>query len=407
MNKRYDIIIVGGGMVGASLATALSGRGMKIAVVESRVPAVESLPGYDDRAIALSEGSHRILESLDLWGGIKEAAEPITSIHVSERHSFGFSHLSAAEMDVTALGYVIPARQMGVTLLDRMSRCEDVDLIAPATVSAIENSDAIASLTLETDAGTEVIDAALVAAADGGNSFIRETLGVKTRRWDYGQYAVVANITPQKPHQGKAFERFTEAGPVALLPMTEQRCALVWTVDEKDYERVIGWNDAEFLAAFQNQFGWRLGRLTRIGQRTGYPLAHIRALESVRPRVAIIGNAAHTLHPVAGQGFNLGMRDVAALAEVVVSAIQQQQDIGSPAVLQQYLQWREGDQRSVAMATDGLVRLFTNPLPPLRWARNLGMLAVDLMPGPRRWVTRAAMGLQGRQPKLSRGLPLE
>jgi 2-octaprenyl-6-methoxyphenol hydroxylase len=193
---------------------------------------------------------------------------------------------------------------------------------------------------------------------------------------------------------------------VALLPMNDQRCALVWTVADAELEQVLALDDATFIDRFQQRFGHRLGHFTRVGARHGYPLAMVRATESVRPRLAVIGNAAHTLHPIAGQGFNLGLRDVAALADVLADAIVAREDIGDLAVLQRYAQWRGRDQQLVSLATDGLARLFANPLVPLRIGRNLGMLAMDLLPGARHRLARAAMGLTGKLPRLARGLPL-
>ncbi len=407
MSQQYDLIIVGSGLVGASLAIALSGKGLHIALVDAKRVSVDTLPGYDDRAIALSEGSHRILSALGVWSGIAPAATAIKEIHVSERGGFGFTHLRAKDEGVDALGFVLAARQIGAALLQALDACSDVEMIAPVAVSGLKDKGDEVVLQLEQDQREWEISARLVVAADGGNSFIRESLGMKTRRWEYGQHAVIANVSTRQQHHGKAFERFTQEGPIALLPLTDNRCALVWTVDEARYQQVMDWSDEDFLAALQERFGWRLGRFERVGKRMGYPLTHIRATESVRPRVAVIGNAAHTLHPIAGQGFNLGIRDVAALAEVVSNAQAEGADFGSALTLQQYQHWRQRDQRGVAMATDGLARLFSNPLLPVRLARNLGLLAMDLLPGARHQLARTAMGLHGRQPRLARGLPLD
>jgi 2-octaprenyl-6-methoxyphenol hydroxylase len=404
--EHYDLMIVGGGLVGASLAIALSGQGLRMALVEAAMPTVEAVPNYDDRALALAYGSRRIFEGLGLWQDIAPQAGPIDKIHVSERGQFGFTHLDAAEERVPALGYVITARELGRTLLARLPDLPDLDIIAPARVTAVSVDGQAALLTLERDGRQQHVEAGLLVAADGAKSFIRDAMQLPVRRWEYGQSAVVANITPERPHRHVAFERFTESGPVALLPMNDERCALVWTVADDELEEVLGLDDAAFTARFQARFGNRLGRFTRVGARHGYPLAMVRATESVRPRVAVIGNAAHTLHPIAGQGFNLGLRDVAALADVLVAAITQGEDIGDITVLDRYEQWRGRDQQLVSLATDGLARLFANPLLPLRLGRNLGMLAMDLLPGARHRLARAAMGLTGRLPRLARGLPL-
>lgn len=410
-DQTYDLVIVGSGLVGASLAVALSGRGLRIAVVDASIPSASadrdpSVTGsYDDRAIALSYGSIRVFEGMGLWPEMSAAAEPISHIHISDRGRFGFAHLDAAMEQVPALGAVITARQIGQVLLAALDRCQDIDLIAPAQVIDLQVDADAATVSLEQNTLVSTLRTRLLVAADGGKSFIREQLNIKTRHWDYGQHAVVANITPSKPHGGTAFERFTQTGPVALLPMTDGRCALVWTVEDSDLDAIMALDDAGFLNAFQERFGYRLGRFTRVGRRQQYPLSMIRALESVRPRVALIGNAAHTLHPIAGQGFNLGVRDIAALAEVIVDA--GDEDIGHPMILDRYDHWRRRDQQAISLATDSLVRLFSNPLPAVGLARNLGLLALDALPFARRRLARAAMGQLGNLPRLARGLPLD
>jgi 2-octaprenyl-6-methoxyphenol hydroxylase len=403
-SQHYDLVIVGGGMVGASLAIALAGRGLRMALIEAHQPDAESQPSYDDRAIALAYGTRRIFEAIGVWPRLAEAATPIRDIHVSDRGHFGFTRLSASEEGVPALGYVVTARDLGRVLLERLPRIDGLDIIAPASLLRFDNGDDVVQLEVERNGVVTTLTTRLLVGADGINSTIREQLDLPVSRWAYGQSAVVTNITPSKSHRHVAYERFTDTGPVALLPMSEDRCAVVWTVREEQVDEVLAWDDATFLAAFQRRFGYRLGTFRRVGRRAAYPLQLLRAHESVRGRVAVIGNAAHTLHPIAGQGFNLGIRDVAALAEVVVAA--HDGDIGAAAVLQDYERWRLDEQRSVALATDGLARLFSNPLGPLRIGRNLGLLAMEYVPGARHALARAAMGLSGRQPRLARGVSL-
>jgi 2-octaprenyl-6-methoxyphenol hydroxylase len=248
------------------------------------------------------------------------------------------------------------------------------------------------------------ITARLLVAADGGRSAIRERLGVAQRHHAYGHHAVIANLTPSLPHDGVAYERFTESGPLALLPMTGNRCGLVWTAREADLADVLALDDRAFLAVVQERFGFRLGRFLAVGRRSHYPLELRLADTQVLDRVAIIGNAAHTVHPIAGQGFNLGIRDVAMLADVLVAAHRTGRDLGSLAVIKDYEATRRRDQRTVALATDALARLFVNPLGPLRLARNLGMVALDALPPARHLLVRVGMGLAGPQPRLGRGL---
>ncbi|MGB5467438.1 MAG: 2-octaprenyl-6-methoxyphenyl hydroxylase [Sedimenticolaceae bacterium] len=403
---NYDLIIVGGGMVGASLAIALADRGLRMALIEAHAPGADSQPSYDDRGIALAYGTRRIFDAIGVWPALESMVEPILNIHVSDRGHFGFTGLSAAEEGVPALGYVATARELGRVLLARLHQQGALDVIAPARVVRFDDRGAQVRVEVESNGVMTSLECRLLVAADGGNSAIREQLGVPIQRWQYGQSAVVTNITPAEAHANVAYERFTESGPVALLPMTEQRCALVWTVRDGQVDEVLALDEEAFLAAFQQRFGYRLGRFRRVGRRLSYSLSLLRARESVRGRVAIIGNAAHTLHPIAGQGFNLGIRDVAALAEVIDGAFGAGRDIGSPAVLDAYQRWRTQEQRNVAMATDGLARLFSNPLRIVRAGRNLGMLAMEFLPGAKHPLARAAMGLNGRQPRLARGVPL-
>ncbi len=403
MPNQYDIVIIGGGMAGATLATALSGHGLKLALVEAAPLQVEAVPNYDDRAIALSHGAQRIFQALGLWNEMASHAAPILHIHVSEQGGFGVTRLDASEEGVPALGQVITARDLGAALLARLQSLEDVAVLAPARVRWLSIEPEAAHLGLEE--GGE-LSARLLVAADGGDSFVRRQLCFDTVRRKYHQSAVIANLTPGRPHRNTAYERFTADGPLALLPMHDERCALVWTVPDARREEVLALDDEAFLRQVQERFGWRLGRLGRVGRRSAYPLSQTWVRDSVKPRAVLVGNAAHTLHPVAGQGFNLGIRDLAVLAEVVLQAVEEGADPGSEAVLRRYEQWRRRDRRNVALATDTLVRLFSNRWPPLRLGRNLGLLGLELCPPARHAIARAAMGLEGRLPRLARGVAL-
>jgi 2-octaprenyl-6-methoxyphenol hydroxylase len=403
----YDLLIVGGGMVGASLACALTGHGLRVGLVEAQPFADTSHPGYDDRPLALAFGSRRIFEGLNLWQAIAGKATPIVRIHVSDRGQPGLVRLEARDEGVEALGYVATARDIGAALAARLTELDDVTLLCPADLQRVSIEPEAARATLEVGGGdTLELTARLLIAADGAHSRVRRDLGIEAIRWDYRQTAVIANTTPELPHGNVAFERFTDAGPLALLPMSEGRCAVVCTVAEQHRDAVLGLDDGGFLALLQDRFGDRLGRFQRIGARQGYPLFMMKSREHARHRVAVIGNAAHTLHPVAGQGFNLGLRDVAALAEVIVDAHRAGDDLGTPALLKRYADWRRWDQRGAIAFTDGLARLFSNPLGPVRLVRNLGLLALDLLPPAKSLLSRHTMGLEGRLPRLARGLPL-
>jgi len=406
MDYDSDVLIVGGGLVGASLAVALGKAGMRVSVVEAHAFRIDQQPNYDERSIALAQGSQRIFAGLGLWDPLADAVCPIHTIHVSDRGRFGFTRLRREEEGVPALGYVASARVLGNTLIRALEALPAVQLLAPARLHDFRVTDDGVEAGLDVDGQTLIHRARLLVAADGAHSSVRERLGIATRQWEYGQTAVIANVTPQREHQNVAYERFTDSGPMALLPMLGNHCALVWTVRSQQAQEIMELGDAEFLARLQQRFGNRLGRFLKVGERHAYRLQLLRARESIRPRLALIGNAVHTLHPVAGQGFNLGLRDVAALAEVVIDAQRAGTDIGCSTVLEQYADWRQADQRRVVAFTDSMVRIFSQPLPPVAWLRDAGMLALDLCPPAKRWFGRMTMGRSGRLPRLARGLEL-
>jgi 2-octaprenyl-6-methoxyphenol hydroxylase len=296
---------------------------------------------------------------------------------------------------------------IGAALLAKLPTLRGVELLCPARLETVTVAADAAHATVRfSEHQTVELRARLLAAADGAHSPVREQIGIAALRWEYRQQAVIANVTPTLPHENIAYERFTTDGPVALLPMSDNRCAVVCTVNEAEVPAVMNLNDAGFLALLGDRFGDRLGPFLRAGRRQSYPLFLLKAREHARSRVAIIGNAAHTLHPIAGQGFNLGIRDVAALAEVIADAQRMEQDIGDTQTLNRYADWRRWDQRQTIAFTDALNRLFANPLLPVRAARNLGLLAFDLCPPVKHFFARQTMGLDGRLPKLARGLAL-
>ncbi len=405
-SNHYDLIIIGGGMVGASLAIALGGGPLRIALLEAVPFRADAQPSYDDRAIALAYGTRRIFAGMGVWDALGAETTPIHSIHISDRGHFGFTRLDCRDEGVEALGYVAVSRAMGAVLADRLEQLPNVQVLCPAPVTNVVIGSDHAEVVIDDGAQSRRLTAKLVVAADGANSQVRDWLGIATQRWEYGQTAVITNITPQRPHNHRAYERFTTSGPLALLPMSENRCSVVWTVRSQDADGILGLDEAAFLAALQARFGGRLGDFLRVGVRRAYPLMMVRAKEHVRTRLALIGNAAHTLHPVAGQGFNLGLRDVAVLAEVLSDAAAAGRDIGDLEVLQAYAQWRRRDHFKMIAFTDGLARVFANPLAPLRALRNAGLLAVDLMPFVKHTLTRHTMGLAGKLPRLARGLSL-
>ncbi|MEB0040291.1 MULTISPECIES: 2-octaprenyl-6-methoxyphenyl hydroxylase [unclassified Pseudomonas] len=391
--SRVNIAIVGGGLVGASLALALQAgakaRGWKIVLIEPFAPGDSYQPSYDARSSALSFGARKIYERLGLWQHISRRAEPILQILVSDRGRFGAARLSAMEEGVPALGYVVENAWLGQCLWQGL----DSDVISwrcPAEVKRMQPLGDGYRLTLDDE--TEV-ECDLAILADGGRSGLREQLGIGVTERPYNQSALIANITPSEAHCGQAFERFTDDGPMALLPLPENRCALVWTRTGMDAERLAALDERSFLSELQNVFGYRLGALQQVGARHLYPLKLVEAQEQVRPHLAVLGNAAHSLHPIAGQGFNLSLRDANALAEALLASKKLPGDF---ATLQAYRECQRLDQLLTVGFSDQVTRLFGSAQPMVGAGRNLGLLGLDLLPPAKSWFARQAMGLGTR-----------
>jgi 2-octaprenyl-6-methoxyphenol hydroxylase len=395
----YDVIIVGGGMVGATLAIALKNSSLRIALVEAFAHESSQQASYDDRGIALAYGSQRILETLGLWSALAPFCTAIEHIHVSDRGHFGVTRLHAQHEQVPALGQVITARHLGSVLYSELNQVPNLDLHCPAKVIGLTQQQDSASLRLDNN---QTLTAKLIVGADGANSTIRQLLNLGQYSVDYQQTAVTANVSTQHPHQNWAYERFTDTGPIALLPLSDNRCSLVWTVRSGDEAALLEMGEDDFIAQLQQRFGYRLGLFTKVGNRNSYPLMLQQVDQPVQQRVALIGNAAHSLHPIAGQGFNLGLRDVVALAEVIVDY----EDCGDARALTDYKNWRYQDQDDVITATGLLVNLFSNNNPVLGHLRAAGLTLVDKLPQVKHWLAKRSMGLSGKQPRLARGSKL-
>jgi 2-octaprenyl-6-methoxyphenol hydroxylase len=402
-----DVAIAGGGLVGASLALALAPLGLKVALVEAVAPGGGDHPSFDERTTALANGSARIFRSLGVWRHMEREATPIRRIHVSDQGRFGVARIDAAEQGLEALGYVLPNRVMGAALWQGLGTVRGIQVIAPARVLGSELAGDVRVLALEHSGTQQELRARLVVAADGTRSLIREQAGIAADHWPYAQTAIISTITTQRFHDYVAYERFTADGPIAVLPLSDGRCGIVWTRPPEDAARLLALPDDAFLAELQAAFGFRLGRLLRVGVRSAYELALSRSERHVAERLAIVGNAAQGLHPIAGQGFNLGLRDAASLAEVLADArADGVADVGVAGPLKAYADWRAEDRRRIVAFTDGLVRLFGSPLGVLRGLRSVGLLAFDAFPPAKSAMARLSVGAAGRIPRLARGVPL-
>jgi 2-octaprenyl-6-methoxyphenol hydroxylase len=392
-DREVDILIVGGGLAGATLMLALADLGYSTLLVEAKPFASRVQADFDARTLALAPASVCILQMLQIWPLLQEYATAIEMIHVSERHCFGSARLQSKESE--PLGYVVEMQYINRALHRLL---DPQQIIAPAELSAINDIDS--SAVVITSTGELTVKARLIVAADGADSFVRQLCNLPTQVKEYGQHALVANIGLARAHQHHAYERFTSTGPLALLPMTGLRASLVWSLQPAQAARLLECSESDFLQALQHAFGYRLGRFVKVGQRTLYPLRQIIMPQQVKNSVVFVGNAAHTLHPVAGQGFNLGLRDVATLAQCIA-----REGLG-PDMLQTYQQARSHDQAAITRFTDGLIELFTSRAPGLAVMRGAGLIALDNISILKHVVARYARGFAGVTPDLVCKIPL-
>lgn len=407
MTERRDIVIAGGGMVGISLALHLAHSlppAIRICLVEGfpfPEPRPDHRPAYhpsfDARSTALSYSSRLIYEQMGVWSGLTEYLCPIDTIHVSSKGRFGSAVMDATEHGWEALGYVVENAWLGNALIQALYAQGRVEVLSPCKVTEAQSSAAGVTLTLEGGL-QETLETALLVVADGAASGLRESLGVWASEKSYGQQALVANVATAQPHGGRAFERFTSLGPLALLPLppipdAANRSALVWTVTPEEGETLLACSDEAFLASLQERFGYRLGRLTRVGERHSYPLSLVHCREQVRQGVVVMGNAAHALHPVAGQGYNLALRDVAELTRVLNGAVEAGESPGSLAVLQAYERRQQRDQQRTMEFSDRLPSLFMEGDPLLGLVRDLGLSGLDVLPALKRAFVNQAAGV--------------
>lgn len=362
-------------------------------LVEAVAPQTTNHPGFDSRAIALAQGTCQQLSRIGIWQAIAECATAIKTVHVSDRGHAGFVTLDAHDYRIYALGQVVELHDVGLRLFRLLQDAPGVTLHCPARVANVSRSEEAVSVTLEN--GT-TLEGQVLVAADGSRSAIATRFGVQWQQEPYGQVGVIANVSTAGVHNGRAFERFTQHGPLAMLPMSHGRCSLVWCHPQEKADEVLGWTDDRFCNELQKAFGWRLGRITHAGKRTVYPLSLTTASQCISHRVALVGNAAQTLHPIAGQGFNLGLRDVMSLAESLAQAWSEQKDVGGYAVLSHYQIRRRADKEATIGVTDGLVHLFANRWGPLVAGRNLGLMAMELFIPARDVLAQRTLGWVAR-----------
>lgn len=422
VDLNFDIAIVGGGMAGCSMALLLADTGLKIAMIEKNAYSQNvKQASFDDRCIALSWSSQRIFQKMGIWQQLlgkgkatvgqgekgneqliqAPILEAINDIHVSDQGKFGVTRLSARQENVSALGYVVESSALGMVLIEQVKAQKNIQIFCPAQLSDVRIEEDGVSIDLIQENGTEntqlSLRASLLIAADGAKSFGHRFLDNSPIINAYGQTAVIANVETQYPHQNVAYERFTPSGPLAMLPLTQGRCSLVWTVREEQVDSVMELDDESFLSQLQQQFGYRLGQITRTGQRFAYPLSLMTLdKESVKKmsRLVFVGNAAHSIHPVAGQGFNLGLRDIAVLADLIEKNQHQHQGkfVYQQEMIGQYWDKRFPDIEKVGQITNGLIKIFSNNQFPWTPARDMGLILADNILPIKHRIAQQAMG---------------
>lgn len=390
--QHFDLAIVGGGLAGNCLALALRNTGLNIAIIEAYTSDQLFKSTLGDRALALAAGTVRTLEKLGIWQGVNSEASAIKDIHVSDKGHFGKARLSAKKLNVDALGYVITARVIENHTAEQVANTATT-LISPARITGLASGENQAYLSINLAGHPISISASLVVGADGGNSTVRKLLDIPQDIIDYGQTAIVTTVKTSLHHNHVAYERFTDSGPLAFLPAGKNECSVVWTRHHDEAEALMTINEADFIDELQHCFGYRLGRLTLIAPRRAFPVSLIKASKMQAGRAVIIGNAVHQLHPVAGQGFNLGLRDVVQLAGMLIEQHNRRKDIGASDFLHRYVTARENDHRRTIDFTDSLVRLFSNGNIAFAAARNIGLTVFDHIPPAKTYLSQHAMGL--------------
>ena len=401
----HDILIVGGGLVGASLAIALQGAGLQVGLVEATAP--DALPAvFDERNLSFSEATVHALGALGVLGKLRVPGGPIERIHISRQGDFGRTLLVAADHGRREFGRVVVARDFGLALEARLAELPSLRRYRPARFVGLEDvADGMRAVRIADPVGERVLRTRLLVAADGTHSTARQALGIGSDAHDYGQTLFVTRLRTQRPPDGTAYERFGPEGPTALLPRSDGHYGLVHGVGRDDADAVATLEEAAFLERVQAHFGWRAGRFLACGERSTYPMTRVLAQGLTAPRAVLVGNAAQTMHPIGAQGFNLGLRDALTLAELILQARagDPQSDVGDDVLLAQYARRRSDDRDRTVAFSDGLARITANPTAGLRPLRSLGLLAAGRVPSLQAWLVGGAMGYRGDVPALCRG----
>lgn len=408
MNFETDIAIVGGGLNGSALALALAGSGLRVCVIDALPEAPRIEDGFDGRAYALALTSVRLLDGIGVWEHVSRHAQPMLEIKVTdgragEGPSPFFMHFDHAEIEEGPMGHMVEDRYLRRALIDAVTANDQITVMNEARVIAQQTDGTGITLTL---AAGPTLRARLCVGADGRGSGTATRAGIKRTGWAYGQTALVCAVSHELPHNGIAHQFFMPAGPLAILPLPENRSAIVWSETADNAARIHALPEAEYIDVLRPRFGDFLGDISLAGARYTYPLSLSLAHDMIAPRVALAGDSAHGVHPIAGQGLNAGFRDIAALCEVIVDAQRRGEDFGAGVALARYQAWRRFDNAALALATDSFNRLFSNDNTLIRMARDVGMGIVSAIPGLRRGFIREAAGLNGDLPRLMRGLPL-
>ncbi len=400
MKINYDIVIVGGGMVGCALACALGDAALKVALLD-RAPAAVPGEGYDLRVSAMTLASQAFFENVGAWEGMtRRRVSPVREMQIRDAGGSGSIHFDAAEIGEACLAWIIENSVIQTALVERLHQFTNVHYLCPVEIADIDVADDGAGVTLEDG---RRLRARLLVGADGAGSAVRRAAGIETQSLDLGQKGIVATVTTEKPHGQVARQRFLVTGPLAFLPLDEPHtCSIVWSADTVRADQLLALDDAAFITELQQAFSESLGKIQTIGPRAGFPLALSHARAYTAGHVALVGDAAHTVHPLAGQGVNLGFLDAAALAEVLLDAVAKQKDIGAHAVLRRYERWRKGDNLAMISVTGGFRYLFGNDLPGVNQLRNLGLDLTNAATPVKNFIMRRASGLEGDLPKLAR-----